>query len=370
MNDISRIRSTRAEIRLDRLGHNLRAVRAAIGDAAVYAVAKADAYGHGLVPVAERLQREGVEGFCVALVEEGIALRQAGIRQPILVLNGVYADAHAEVLAYDLTPVVYDVDDARRFSKAANGRDRCRIHLKVDTGMTRLGVKAEEAEHLVRVVLSLGNVEIEGLMTHLSSAEDDPDSVSAQLARLDEVRARMELLGVRPTLVHAANSAGALLRPQSRLDAVRTGLALYGYGPTSEDFGLRPVMKVVTSIVRVVQIEKGVSVGYQRTWKADRPSRIAVVAMGYGDGLMRRLSDGGHMTIAETRCPIVGLISMDLAAIDTTDVPRPVVRGEEVVVFGGDGGADQGADQVAFSAGTAVYEVLTSISPRVPRLHH
>lgn len=348
------LRTTRAHIDRSALAHNLGVVRAHAGGARVVAVVKADAYGHGLVPVARALVLAGVDGFAVALAEEGLALREAGISTPIIVLNGLYGNAHAEVVEAGLSPVVYDVSDARRF--AALG---AAVHLKVDTGMTRLGVR-DVGDFLDRA----GELRIDGLMTHLGSAEDDDEATHAQLDAFERAVRIVRARGHSP-LLHAANSAGTLLHPRSRYDLVRTGVSLYGVRPNAASvLDLRPVMRVLTSVARVETVPAGSAVGYNATFRTQRESRIATLAIGYGDGYMRALSDRGEVVVRGTRCPVVGRISMDLTGVDVTGV-EGCERGDEVVVLG----AEIRAEEVARAAGTIAYEIVCSIAPRVPRVY-
>ena len=341
------VRPTRAEIDLDALAHNLGLARASAGPASVYGVVKADAYGHGLVPVSRRLLREGVGGLCVALVEEGIALREAGLEAPILVLNGIYDGAHAAVLEADLTPVVYELSDVRRFAEVAGGRP-VPLHVKVDTGMTRLGVRMSALDRFLDGVAAAG-LPIAGLMTHLSSSEDDPEATREQLAIFAEAEARVRGRGHAPVR-HLANSGAIFLRPRAHADAVRAGVALYGVRPTlGSTLDLRPVMRLVTSVARVAEVPAG-------------------TAVGYGDGLMRHLSNRGAALIGGRRCPIVGRVSMDLTGVDVTELGR-CARGDEAVLFGAQGGEVLRPEEVAEAAGTIAYEVLTSVSPRVPRIY-
>ncbi|MBX3274463.1 MAG: alanine racemase [Sandaracinaceae bacterium] len=349
------VRPTRAEIDRGALAHNLRAVEGRVGGAAVFAVIKADAYGHGLVPIAERLVREGVGGLAVALAEEGLQLRAKGIGGPILVLNGIYDGAHREVVEAGLTPVVYDEADAARFEALGAA-----VHVKVDTGMTRLGVRA-----LGPFLDRFPGLRVAGLMTHLASADEDPEATRAQLDAFDAAIALARGRGHAPVL-HAANSAGALLWPRARYDLVRVGVALYGVRPEGGDasLDLRPVMRVVTSVARVVEVPAGTRVGYGGTWTAARPSRVATLAIGYGDGYHRAASNRGHAVIRGVRCPLVGRVSMDLTGADVTDLPA-CERGDEAIMVG----PELPAADVARATGTIAYEVLCSIAPRVPRVY-
>ena len=348
------VRPTRAEIQRDALAHNLRVVRAHTGDAKIFAVIKADAYGHGLQPIAEWLVAEGIDGLAVALAEEGLTLRAAGIEVPVIVLNGIYDGAHRDVVEARLSPVVYDPGDAERFAALGAG-----VHVKVDTGMTRLGVRELEA-----FLDRFERLRIDGLMTHLASAEDDEEATNAQLDAFDAAVARVRQRGHAPVL-HAANSAGVLLHPRARHDLVRPGVALYGVRPTEDSpLDLRPVMRVVTSVARVADVPAGARVGYGGTWTAPKPSRIATLAIGYGDGYLRASSNRGHALIRGVRCPLVGRVSMDLTGVDVTALPE-CERGDEAVMVG----EGLRAEEVGRNAGTIAYEVLSSIAPRVPRVY-
>lgn len=363
-------RPTRAEIDLAALASNLRVVRRVADKSRVFVVVKADAYGHGLVQVARRLEREGVDGLCVALAEEGLALRACGVTAPILVLNGVYGEAHERVLAAHLTPVVYSIEQARAFAHVSSelGGRPVSVHLKIDTGMARLGVQLDELGPLLDAVEGLP-IRIDGVMTHLSSADSDATETRAQLSRFDGAVATLRARGHKPRFVHAANSAATYMHEAARYDLVRTGLAMYGVAPIgADDAGLTPVMSVRTELIALRALPPGAPVGYDQTFRTARPSRIATVPMGYGDGLMRSASNRGFMLVRGQRCPIVGRVSMDLTTIDVTDMPEVAV-GDEVVLIGRQAGASLTACELAEASGTIAYEVLTSISPRVPRVY-
>ncbi|MCG8557427.1 MAG: alanine racemase [Proteobacteria bacterium] len=389
------MRPTRAEIDLGALRHNLETLRsllagppisgsrAAAQRAAIWAVVKADAYGHGLVRVAHCLARHRVAGFGVALAEEGFRLRRAGIRQPILILNAVYGDAHAEVLAADLTPVVFDLDQVAAFASAAQGRP-VGVHLKVDTGMSRLGVPLPELEGFLTALERWPSVRLVGLMTHLACADSDHEATLAQLAGFRETSKLLRRFGHQPELKHVANSAGALWYPEARFDVVRIGLALYGlcppFAPSTDQTprsgadprelnpSLKPAMRVCTQVACVKELPPGTAVGYDRTYIAPRRVRVAIVPMGYGDGLMWSASNRGHMLVRGSRCPIVGRISMDLACLDVSQV-RECGVGDEAVLIGRQGEEVLTANDLAQAARTIPYEILTGVSPRVPRVY-
>jgi alanine racemase len=372
------VRPTRAEINLEALRLNLRAVKRHAAGAKVWAVLKADAYGHGAPAVARTLERAGADGFCVALLEEGVELREAGIVAPILVMGGYYPGAHQEVLARNLTPVVYDVGQIEAFAKLARAGDvesPVRAHLKVDTGMARLGVTMQALPTLAAALRDFPEVEISGLMTHLACADGGAEATTEQMVLFDEATALLARHGVRPPVRHAANSA-ALFHEEARLDAVRPGIAIFGVSPRVNEKpladDLRLVMRVRTEIVSVRDLPEGSPVGYGAMWKTKRASRIATIPMGYADGLSRSLTNVGHVLVRGKRAPIVGAVSMDMTMIDVTDVQGAQLRDEVVVL-----GAQEGplgkdaitADEIASAIGTIPWEVLTAVSRRVPRFY-
>jgi alanine racemase len=386
------VRPTRAEVNLQALRHNLGIVRRRAGDARVWAVLKADGYGHGAPAVARTLERAGADGFCVALLEEGIELREAGIRAPILVMGGYYGDAHAELLARKLVPVVYDLAQVEGFArvvKSGQWPGPADVHLKIDTGMARLGVTLDQLPVFASALSNFPGVRVSGLMTHLACAEAaSGEATTEQMVRFDEATALLARAGIRPGTRHAANSA-AVVRGQALLDAVRPGIALFGVSPREQpagdvvgrEMGLRPVMRVRSEVVDVRDVPAGAPVGYGALYRPSRRSRIATIPMGYADGLSRQLghTDGesshigrGHVLLRGRRAPIVGAVSMDMSMLDVTDLPGVAVRDEAVILGTQEGplGKDSiGVDEVAEHAETIAWEVLTSISRRVPRFY-
>jgi len=370
------IRPTRAEINLANLRHNLRVCQHAAGGAQVWSVLKADGYGHGSKAVARTLERAGVDGVCVALLEEGIELRDAGIRLPILVMGGHYGTALQELLKYQLTPVVHDADQVRALAEEVAYTDagRVDVHLKVDTGMGRLGALPSEVRRVSATLQKHPQVRLSGLMTHFACADsDDAGSIDDQLGMFDRVTTELDAAGLRPRVRHAANSAALFRSERSHLDLVRPGIAIFGVEPVSGlSPGLRPVMQIRTQIIAVRELAAGQSVGYGSTWTASRPSRIATIPMGYADGLSRALSNRGHVLVHGRRAPMAGVVSMDMAMIDVTDVPGAAV-GDECVVLGrqkGVLGEDTiSATEIADVLNTIPWEVLTSVSRRVPRFY-
>jgi alanine racemase len=361
------IRPTRAEVDLLALQHNLDTLRAHLGrgGAKIYAVVKADAYGHGAVPVAAALERAGAEGFCVSLVEEGIELRRA-TRAPVLVLGGYYGSAHRDVVEHGLVPVVFELADVEKLSRAA-GERRIAVHVKIDTGMARLGVPTRAAAEFLGKIRDFPNVHVAGLCTHLACADaPDAEVTQAQLERFEVV---LRAAG-RPGLVHAANSAGAVRFAGSRYDLVRPGIALLGdaASPLAALPGARPVLRLVTRVIAVRDVEPGQTVSYGGLWRAERRSRIATMPLGYADGYPRRLTNAGHVLVRGQRAPVVGAVCMDMFMVDVTGIAGTQL-GDEVVLLGEQQGARISASDWASWAGTINYEIYCGISKRVPRVY-
>ncbi len=391
------LRPTRAEVNLANLRHNLRVLRRVTGKTPLWAVLKADGYGHGAKAVARTLERAGTDGICVALIEEGIELRDAGIRAPILVMGGYYHRAWGEVIAHDLTPVVHDVGQIASLADEVRfrGGEAIKVHLKVDTGMARLGASIGDLALIGRAFADHPEVQLEGLMTHFACANsEEPESLREQLVRFEEATRRLRELGLSPALRHAANSAALLGSLESHFDLVRPGVSLFGVHPQgagrtvksrslssspdlesegpSSNGDLRPVMSVRSQIVALREVSPGDTVGYGATWTATRPSRIATIPIGYADGMSRALSNRGFGLVRGRRAPLVGVVSMDMSMLDVTDLPGASV-GDETVLLGsqrGPLGADEiTADEIAQHTGTIAWEVLTNISRRVPRFY-
>lgn len=370
------LRPTRAEVNLGHLRHNFNLVRRAVGEVPVWAVLKADGYGHGAKAVARTLERAGVTGVCVALVEEGIELRQAGITIPILVIGGNYTRAFGEVIDQRLTPVLHDPGQVEILAEEVRyrGMGPLDVHLKIDTGMGRLGIIPRELPVLVRELEKHPEVRLYGIMTHFACADSgDRQSMLEQRALFDEAAAILSSAGYAPVVRHAANSAAIFAGPEQHLDMVRPGVSLFGVSPNpTQTLDLLPVMRVRTEIVAIRNLQPGQSVGYGATWTAQRPSRIATIPMGYADGLSRSLSNKGHVLLLGRRAPIVGTVSMDMTTVDITELPNAEL-GEECVVLGpqrGPCGSDTiTASEIAEHVGTIPWEVLTSVSRRVPRFY-
>ncbi len=369
-------RPTWAEIDLDALAANFQAVRRRVGDdVGVMAVVKADAYGHGAAACARRLAAEGAEWFGVALPEEGIELREAGIAQPILCLEGFWEGQERALVEHRLTPVVYRLDMAEAFDRAARAaRIVADVHVKIDTGMGRLGVRHEAAAGFARSLKAFANLRVDGLMTHFASADEAARDhfTEAQSARFGAAREAFRRAGHAPTFIDMANSAATFAHPSTRGNMVRPGGVLYGLWRDvlrREQEGLpefRPVMNVRSRIVLLKWIEAGETLGYGCTFEAKRPTLVATVPVGYHDGYARGLSNAGRAIVRGCFAPVAGRISMDMTLLDVTDVPG-IERGDLVTLIGADGNLSIPAEEIAEIAGTISYEITCGISARVPR---
>ena len=366
-------RPTRAYIDLNALSHNLAQVRAKAGGRKVLGVVKADAYGHGAVEVARRLEREGVDMLGVALAEEGAKLRAEDIKLPILILGGVFEHQAEDVLADGLTPVVFAEAQAEAFSRAAVKRGaKMTVHVKVDTGMGRVGMPPEEVVEFAARLNAMPGLFVQGLMTHLSDVSgQDKSFAEFQIKRFTETVHGLATRGIEVPLLHASGSAAIIEFQPAHFNMVRPGIMLYGCYPSEHMkslLTLKPVMSVKTAVMHLKRMEKGLPISYGRTYHTQRPSLIATLPIGYADGLDRGLSNRGSVLIGGRRCPIVGTICMDLVMVDATEVPDVKV-GDEAVVIGRQGGEEITADEVAGLLDTISYEVLCGISGRVPRIY-
>jgi len=373
-------RPTAAVVDTGALGHNFRELKKIVGpEVAVMAVVKADAYGHGDVEVSRALASMGCDCLGVAMVEEGLRLRRAGISIPVVVLGGVYPDQAREAVGLDLTPVVFDVDSARAIDAAARSAGLVRsVYVKIDTGMGRLGLLPAALNAFFEEFRKLGGLRLEGVMSHLAESEaEDKTFTLRQIELFGECVAGIRSMGIDPGVLSIANSAAAVELPASRLDLVRPGIMLYGSYPSACEAGsaslrsavdLRPVMEVKTRVLQVKDLPAGAPVSYGRTFTAARPSRIAVLPMGYGDGLPRSLSGRGFALVRGRRAPVAGVVCMDFTMVDVTDIDG-AASGDEAVIIGTQGRETLAAEEVARSAGTIAYELFCGISARVPRVY-
>ncbi|WP_027717068.1 alanine racemase [Desulfovirgula thermocuniculi] len=363
---------TWAEVDLEAIGHNLREIKKLLRPGVrVMAVVKADGYGHGALEVARAALGEGASFLGVATVEEGIKLRKAGLTSPILVLSSCPPEQADLIMAHDLTPAVFSPAQAEALAREAFNRGRkVKVHLKVDTGMGRLGLRGpEEAAAFCRRISSWP-LEIEGIFTHFACAEEpSKEKSSRQLEGFREVLKRLEEEGVCPPLRHAANSAAALEFPPAHLDMVRIGISLYGYHPRGKGAGgpdLRPALSWKAKITQVKRLPPGSPLSYGWTYTTSAEEIIATVPVGYADGYRRALSNRGWVLVRGKRAPVVGRVCMDQLMIRLDEEVAP---GTQVTLLGCEGEESITADDLASWVDTISYEVLTSIGPRVPRIY-
>ena len=365
-----RFRPAWAEVDLDALRHNVRTLVEAAAGAEVCAVVKADGYGHGSVRVSRAALEAGASCLAVALVEEGIVLREAGVEAPILLLSEPPADAAPDVVAQRLTPTVYTAEGIDAFGAAATGGAPVALHLKVDTGMHRVGADPRDAVALAQRVHGHPDLELAAVWTHFAVADDPAadDVTSEQRRRFDEICDRIEAAGVPVPRRHAANAAGTLYAGAT-YDLVRPGIAVYGYAPNPDVAnGLRPVLSLRARVSHVKELDAGERLSYGLRYELPVRSVVATVPLGYADGVPRRLGEvGGEVLIGGRRCPIAGTVTMDQILVDCG--PDAVVTaGDEVVLLGEQGGERITADDWASRLDTISYEILCGIGARVPRV--
>jgi alanine racemase len=357
-----------AFIDLKAVTHNLSVVRAHAPNSAVYAVVKADAYGHGSVAVSKALVAAGANRLAVAFCDEAAPLREAGIKTPVIVLFDPDPD---EVFRYNLIPVVSDFRSAERLAKAAeqNG-SRLPVHVKIDTGMGRLGIFSEQ-EKTILAIASLKGITIEGLMSHLAESESaDPAFSLGQITRLRELHASLLRKGLIIPYCHLANSGAILNLPDAHFEAVRPGLMLYGYGPAVAvpEMELRPVMTLTTRILALRKVTAGTPISYNRTFITRRESLIGVLAIGYADGYSVGFSNNAEVLVNGKRAPVVGRVCMDLVMVDLTDI-EGVTEEDEVMLIGQQGSESITAADLAKRVNTHPYEILTSLGSRALRVY-
>lgn len=355
-----------SEVDLSALQHNLKIIRKIADGRIVIAVVKADAYGHGAVQIARKLASEGISHLAVAYTEEARILRESGINARILVMFDCFDIA--DYFAYDLIPVIYDVDTAAAFSKEAKKRSKkIPVHLKIDTGMGRTGFTPDKAVSAAVFISNLEGIEIEGILSHFSEADSGDSSYAMQqLGVFNHIRRDIQEKTGRRLIAHMANSAALLSLKEGLLDAVRPGLILYGYSPFQETHGLRPLMKIKTRILSIRRLPAGTPVSYGRSFITRRESKIAVVPVGYADGYNRLFSNNSDMLVRGVRAPVAGRICMDLTMLDVTEI-ADISEGEEVVLLGRQGGDMITAKELSSRINTVPYEILTSLGNRAKK---
>jgi alanine racemase len=377
-----------AEISLKAILHNLRVIRQHVGASRkILAVVKSNAYGLGAVPISKALQKAGTEWFGVTCANEGIELREAGIRKRILVLTGFWPGEEKRLIRHRLTPTVTRVDDVRHLERAARslrgklpGKSlRVPFHLKINTGMNRLGISPDEIDTFAAALAGCPHLQLEGTYTHFASAEDfTAKQTTAQEQLFGDCLDRLSALGVSPGIVHLANSGAICARPSTWADMVRPGAILYGYHQSFDPpqkkeevknaMPLSPCLSLRARIISLREVPPGQAVGYGARFITNRPSRIAVINAGYADGVVRARTNRGCALVRGLRVPLVGTISMDLTTLDVTDVPG-VALGDIVTIYGKDGKASIEVSDVAREIGTVTSDLLCALGRRVPKFY-
>jgi alanine racemase len=379
-----------AEIRLSALAHNIKAIRRHIDSGEkrsavqpqrkILAVVKANAYGHGAVPVSRALGKAGADWFGVTSTAEGIELRDGKIRKPILVLTGFWPGEEKRLIQYNLTPAITRCEQLRFLERAAaRARRRIKFHVKFQTGMNRLGLSPGDVPCFARTLAASPHLECEGVFTHFASSEVFTDQrVEEQQKEFECILEHLHRLGISAPLVHMANSAAVASRPQTWASMIRPGLVLYGYhqsyeppeltAQTNANLPLQPALALRARLISLRDTAPGQAVGYNGRWVAQRPSRVAVISAGYADGLPRSLTNKGRVIVRGQFAPLVGTVSMDLTTADVTDIPGVAV-GDVATFYGADGNATQYVSEVARQLGTVTSELCCALGTRVPRFY-
>ncbi len=370
--DQGALRPTVVEVSLDRLAENFRAIRAAVAPAAVMPIVKANAYGHGLVPVARHLAGLGARSLGVAFLEEAVALREAGLTLPILVMGGIFGDQIPVFLQHGLTLTASSIDKLQQVDEAAGRLGvGARVHLKIDTGMERIGVHYYSARGLLERASECRHTLVEGIYSHFASSDTaDLTSARVQLARFLEVLEWYDKQGIKPPVRHMANSGAVLQLRESHLDLVRPGILLYGVYPSDEvkhAIAVKPALSLRSRVVYFKVVTPGHPVSYGSTWQSDHPVRVVTVPVGYGDGYFRALSNVAHVLIRGKKYPVVGRVCMDQIMVNLEW--ETAYNGDVVTLLGADGAELITCEHLADWAGTIPYEVLTNLNTRIPRVY-
>ena len=377
-----------AEVDLEALASNIRALKGMLNPGCrMMAVVKADGYGHGSTEVARTALKSGAESLAVARLSEGIQLRQNGIKAPILVFGYTPPENLPHFFDHDLTPTVYSVASARAYSEMSTATGRpLPVHIKIDSGMGRLGFLPDKWEtgdltlvddrrliESIRTIARMNDIKVEGVYTHFAAADSADKAYSdSQFGIFKSVLKQLKSENIEFEFRHAANSAATIELPGTHLDMVRPGISIYGFYPSEEVdkslVSLKPAMTLKTRIIQLKRVPAGFNVSYGMTYTTDQQTTIATVPLGYADGYNRKLSSTGHMLVKEIRVPVVGRVCMDLTMLDVGSVPD-VEMEDEVVAFGRQGDAEISADEVATTLGTINYEIVSSLTARVPKVY-
>ncbi len=363
-------RPTFAEINLKNLGYNFRQIRKLVAPGTrIMVTIKADAYGHGLIPVAQKLVECGVDCFGVASIDEGVLLREAGITIPILILGAVLKTDVEPIFDYDLTATVCEPQVARALDARASGTGKpVSVHVKIDTGMGRIGVLHQEAGVFVRKLNALKNVRLEGIFTHFAFADMDKDFTQYQIGLFNKLLDELKRSGISIPLVHAANSMGVIEHGRSHFNMVRPGIVIYGLHPKDNiDIKLKPVLSLKTKVVFVKKVPSGCGVSYGHEYVTGKPTRIATMPIGYGDGYPRNLSNQAPVLIRGKRFTVCGRICMDQMMVDIGDFSVKV--GDTAVLIGSQGKETITVEELASLSGTIPYEIVCGLGSRIPRIY-
>lgn len=368
------LRTTRAEVDLSKIGHNLSIVRKLVSpNVKIMGVVKANAYSHGITEVAHYLQSSNIDMLGVAFTNEAITLRRAGITTPILVFYGTSKEEFSLVTKYDLVMTLTSFKMMENLHDYLNASGtRVQVHVKIDTGMGRIGVQYNEAPQLIEKVLRQPNIDLDGVYSHLATSDgSDPEYLRLQLERFDTVLTDINKLGVEINNVHIANSGGIMSAPDSHFNMVRPGIMLYGYSPGEympDTIHLKPALSLKSSIGFVKEVDKGVSISYGRRYATEKAARIGTIPIGYADGYNRLLTNKGEALIHGRRYPVVGTVCMDQIMVDL-GLDTTISVGDEVTLMGSDGNEAINGWDIARHIGTIPYEILCAISARVPRIY-
>lgn len=366
------IRPTHVVVNLKIIKENFHKIKEAVKPSKVMPILKANAYGHGLIKIAQTLEKEGADYLGVAFLEEGILLRRQGIKMPILVLGGIWGNQIPTFLKYNLTMTASSIDKARQIDYEASKQNiKAKVHLKIDTGMERIGVHYYNADKFFDEVVKLKNIEIEGIYSHFANADNgNIDYTKLQFDRFKQAIDYFEHLNYGPIIRHISNSGGILQLPEANLDMVRPGIMLYGVYPsdkTKRTIEVKPALTWKSLVIYFKVIKAGHPVGYGSKWVASRDVRAVTVPVGYGDGYMRRMSDKAHVIINKKKYPVIGTISMDQIVVNIEK--DSAYNGDEVILIGKQGDCEITVDDLASWAETIPYEILTGINTRVPRIY-
>lgn len=370
MNQSEAKRPTKLYVDLQAISHNIREIRKHLSSKTqVMAVIKASAYGGGSLKIANVLMQNGVERFAVAIPEEAVILRSQGIDNPILILTPPLFSDLEEIANYNLTPSISDIETAKKLSEICREKNKVLdIHIEIDTGMGRTGITPEKAVALAEGAKELSNVRIEGVFSHFASAEADSAYTKQQLSIFDNAVSELQKAGIDIQIRHICNSAGIVLFPEAHYEFVRPGLMLYGYYPDEslkETLSLKPSLTLKTKIVHIKDVPSGTAISYNGTFVTKRISRIATLPIGYADGFKREHSNKGFVLVGGQKAPVIGRVCMDLTMIDVTDIPS-VHKGDEIILFDN---TNITVEEIARFCGTINYEIISTISPRIPRVY-